>query len=102
MNIFLLKNDINQKKLKHNIVYIKNAFVLFFDNILKFIIGFVMSILVARYLGPGRFGQINYVAAFVSILQMFVLFGFDDMLIKDMGLGIYRDQIISGTNQGFW
>jgi PST family polysaccharide transporter len=82
---------------KSNSIYIKNVFFLFFDSISKLILGFVISVFIARHLGPGRFGQINYVLSYVSIFQIIVLFGFDNIVIKDLGLCLYPELNIIGT-----
>jgi PST family polysaccharide transporter len=86
-----------KNRLKRNSLYIKNIFILFLDNILKLVVGFLFSVFIARYFGPGRFGHINYVVAFISILQILVAFGIDDVLIKDIGFGEYPEDIMMGT-----
>ncbi|GHV10903.1 O-unit flippase [Spirochaetia bacterium] len=93
--IFLkITNGINYLK---NNIYIKNAILLLLDNIIKILAGFVLSVFIARYFGPEKFGQINYVAAFIVILQVFVLFGFDSIVLKDIGLALYPEPVILGT-----
>jgi len=69
---------------------------LLLDNVIKIIVSFVFSVVIARYFGPGKFGQINYVSAFTGILQVFVLFGFDTIILKDLGLGTYPESTIIG------
>jgi O-antigen/teichoic acid export membrane protein len=78
-------------------IYVKNAVVLLSDNIIKIAVGFVLSVFVARSFGPGKFGQINYVMAVIGILQIFVLFGFEEIALKDIGLALYPEPIILGT-----
>ncbi|GHV42894.1 O-unit flippase [Spirochaetia bacterium] len=56
-----------------------------------------MSVLIARHFGPGKFGQINYVAAYIAILQIFVLCGFDGNVLNDLGIGLYPESMILGT-----
>ena len=80
-----------------NNVYSKNAIMLLSDNIIKLALNFVLSIFIARYFGPERFGQVNYVLAFIGILQVFVLFGFEGIVLKDIGLGLYPESRILGT-----
>ena len=65
-----------------NNLYIKNALVLMIDSVIKILAGFILTVLIARFFGPGKFGDINYVLAVVEILQIFVLFGFDDIEIS--------------------
>jgi PST family polysaccharide transporter len=87
---------INFSTLKKNI-YVKNALVLFSDNVIKIVVGFVLSVFIARSFGPGKFGQINYVMAVIGILQIFVLFGFDEIALKDIGLALYPESVVLGT-----
>ncbi|MDR2409496.1 MAG: flippase [Bacteroidales bacterium] len=84
-----------------NKIYFQNIAVLFVDNFLKIIVGFIFSVLVARYFGPGKFGKINYVLAIVGILQVIVMFGIDEIILKDFGLGITSDSKILYTTVGF-
>ena len=57
----------------NNYLYIKNALILMFDSVIKILAGFILTVLIARFFGPGKFGDINYVLAVVEILQIFVL-----------------------------
>ena len=77
--------------------YIKNAILLMGDSIIKLIISFILSIFIARTFGPTKFGQINYVLAVISILQVIVIFGFEDIILKDFGLEIKPDNTILRT-----
>jgi O-antigen/teichoic acid export membrane protein len=83
--------------LKTNKIYIQNIVSLFIDNILKISVGFIFSVLVARYFGPGKFGDINYVLAIVGILQVIVMFGADEIILKDFGFGIISNSRILYT-----
>ena len=44
-----------------NGLYIKNALVLMIDSVIKILAGFILTVLIARFFGPGKFGDINYV-----------------------------------------
>ena len=52
-----------------NGLYIKNALVLMFDTVIKILVGFFLTVLIARAFGPGKFGEVNYVYAVIEILQ---------------------------------
>lgn len=80
-----------------NGLYIKNALVLMIDSVIKILAGFILTVLIARFFGPGKFGDINYVLAVVEILQIFVLFGFDDIVLRDFGQKKVSDNIILGS-----
>lgn len=77
--------------------YIKNAAILLGDNVIKMAVSFIMSIFIARSFGPSKFGQINYVLALISILQVFVIFGSDSIILKDLGLNLCPEGIIIKT-----
>lgn len=80
-----------------NSLYIKNALILMLDSVIKILAGFILTVLIARFLGPGKFGDINYVLAIVEILQIFVLFGFDDIVLRDLGQKNISDDVIIGS-----
>jgi O-antigen/teichoic acid export membrane protein len=81
----------------NNYLYIKNALILMIDSVIKILAGFILTVLIARFFGPGKFGDINYVLAVVEILQIFVLFGFDDIVLRDFGQKNISDNIILGS-----
>lgn len=80
-----------------NNLYIKNALVLMIDSVIKILAGFILTVLIARFFGPGKFGDINYVLAVVEVLQIFVLFGFDEIVLRDLGQKNISDNIILGS-----
>ncbi len=80
-----------------NSLYLKNALILLLDSVIKILAGFILTVLIARFFGPGKFGDINYVLAVVEILQIFVLFGFDDIVLRDLGQKNVADYIILGS-----
>lgn len=43
----------------------------------------IVGIFVARYLGPEQFGLMNYVISYVSLFQVFALFGMDSIEIRE-------------------
>jgi PST family polysaccharide transporter len=83
--------------IRGNKKYIYNTVVLYFDNMVKLVIGFILSVFITRYFGPGRFGQLNYVTAYIGIFQVCVICGFDQIILKDIGLGLFADSIVIGT-----
>ena len=81
-----------------NNLYIKNALVLMIDSVIKILAGFILTVLIARFFGPGKFGDINYVLAVVEVLQIFVLFGFDEIVLRDLGQKNISDDVILGSS----
>lgn len=54
------------------------------DKVLKLVIGLVVGIWVARYLGPLQWGKLNYISAFVTILIALAKLGMDGFLTKEI------------------
>lgn len=55
-----------------------------FDKIFKLVLGLIAGIWVARYLGPARWGELNYIQAYTSILSTISLLGMDAFLVKEI------------------
>lgn len=53
------------------------------DTVARTSVQIVMSILIARHLGPASFGLFNYAVAFVALFNPFATFGMDRLLIRD-------------------
>lgn len=62
---------------------IKNAGWLIGGKIIQMILSFFISIVTARYLGPGNYGKINYATAYVSFFTSFCTLGINSVIIKD-------------------
>jgi O-antigen/teichoic acid export membrane protein len=45
---------------------------------------FLVALLIARYLGPDRFGAFSFVFAYVSVFQMLADFGLSNILIREI------------------
>lgn len=63
---------------------IKNILWLSFDKIFRLVLGLIAGIWVARYLGPGKWGELNYVQAYTSILSTIAMLGMDGFLVKEI------------------
>lgn len=63
---------------------VKNILWLSFDKIFRLVLGLVAGIWMARYLGPDRWGQLNYMQAYISILSSISLLGMDMFLVKEI------------------
>lgn len=63
---------------------IGNTGWLFADRIVRLGVGLVVSVWVARYLGPAQFGSLNYALAFVSLFSSFANFGLDGIVVRDI------------------
>lgn len=54
------------------------------DRVLRMIIGLVVIVWVARYLGPENFGLLNYSIAFASLFLAFATLGLDNIVIREI------------------
>lgn len=72
-----LKNKVSKNK------ELKNAGWLIGGRVIQMILSFFISIITARYLGPGNYGKINYVSAYVSFFTSFCNLGINSIIIKD-------------------
>ena len=61
-----------------------NTFWLFADRVVRLGVGLLVGVAVARYLGPDRFGQFNYVIAFVMLFATAINAGTDNVVIRDL------------------
>ncbi|AUD05056.1 flippase [Spirosoma pollinicola] len=56
---------------------------IFFDKIFRMAIGMLVSLWIARYLGPAEFGVLNYATLFPTILAAFAGFGLTNTLMVE-------------------
>lgn len=54
------------------------------DRILRIGIGAVLTIWLARYLGPDRYGQLSYAIGFVSLFGALASWGMNGILVRDL------------------
>ena len=80
--------------------YLFNTGWLSVDRIMRLVVGLLVGVYVARYLGPTRFGLLNYTVSFVTLFAALSTLGLDNIvvreLVKDESL---RDHLL-GT--AFW
>ena len=62
---------------------VNNTGWLFADNILRIVVGLIVSVWVTRYLGPEQFGLLNYATAFVTLFSSIALLGLDGIVVRD-------------------
>ena len=61
-----------------------NAGWIFSDNIFRFIVNMIVTIWLARHLGPIGFGTLNYAIAFVAMFTIFAGLGLNNVVIRDI------------------
>lgn len=81
-------------------VIARNLFWAICGKFSSLVSGLIVGILVARYLGPERYGLMNYVISFVYIFQTFALFGLDSIEIREESKRQIPYETIIGTAFG--
>lgn len=62
---------------------IKNASWIIAGRVIQMVLSFFVSVLTARYLGPGNYGVINYAAAYIAFFTSLCTLGINSVIIKD-------------------
>lgn len=62
----------------------KNISWLFVGKIIRILGGLFISVWVARYLGPRDYGVLNYSLAYAALFTVFVQFGFDEIIVREV------------------
>ncbi|MFL5482638.1 MAG: flippase [Gemmatimonadaceae bacterium] len=63
---------------------VANTGWLFFDTFVRLGIGFLVGVKVARYLGPGRYGTLNFASALVALFASVASLGLNSILVRDL------------------
>ncbi len=61
-----------------------NVVWLFADKILRMGLGVSVSLAIARFLGPGQFGSLNYYSALVGLFGAIAGLGLDQIVVRDV------------------
>lgn len=69
---------------KQLIQILDNIGWLVFDKALRLCLGLVLSVWIARYLGPDQFGELSYVVAFTALFGVIATFGVKDLVVRDL------------------
>jgi PST family polysaccharide transporter len=57
---------------------------LFVDKILRMGVGFFVGVWVIRYLGPERYGALNFALAFVALFSVLATLGLEGIVVRDI------------------
>lgn len=63
---------------------VQNAGWMVGEKIIQMMISLIVSLLVARYLGPSNYGLINYAASFTAFFASFCTLGITSLLVKEL------------------
>jgi PST family polysaccharide transporter len=77
-----------------------NVAWLFGDRILRMGFGVVVTLAIARFLGPEQFGSLNYFSAFVSLFGAYAALGLDQIVVRNLVHGPAAEPEITGTALG--
>jgi O-antigen/teichoic acid export membrane protein len=64
--------------------YFKNTGWIFFNRIFILVLAFLVGIYVARYLGPEKYGILNYIVSFVGLFSFIPDLGISNILSRDL------------------
>ena len=64
--------------------YFRNMGWSFTGKIFSLLMSLIVGTLVARYLGPERYGVLNYALSFVAIFSFLSSFGIDNIIVRDL------------------
>ncbi len=76
---------------------ITNTSWLLFEKILRLGVSFIITVWVARYLGPTMFGKLSYVQAVVGIVQAIAPLGLIGLVVREVVQSPEKKQEILGT-----
>lgn len=63
---------------------IGNTGWLFADKLMRMGVGLLVSVWVARYLGPAQFGMLSYATAFVALFGALATLGLDGIVVREL------------------
>jgi polysaccharide transporter, PST family len=68
------------------------------DRVLRMLGGIIVGTAVARYLGPGQFGVLNYALAIYGLFNLFSNLGLDSLVVRDIALQPESESYLLGTS----
>lgn len=77
---------------------IKNIIWLSADSLIRLGLGFLVSVWLARYLGPNDFGIYNYAFAIIAIYSAVASLGMNGVVVRELIKGDVQKDIIMGTS----
>jgi O-antigen/teichoic acid export membrane protein len=87
-----------EEQMRYNLVrYGFNTAWMFAEKVLLMAVAFFVGIYVARYLGPEKYGLLNYAISFVTIFKVIAGLGLDNVLIKRLTINKNNKAQILGT-----
>ena len=94
MNFSIRKYIVNKNILK----YFDNTIWVVSDKLIRMTIGVVVAIAMGRYLGPAKYGELNYVLAYVGLFATVASLGLNDIIISEIVKFPEDKNLIKGTS----
>ena len=82
---------------KTNEAIAQNLFWAVLGKVIMLMSGLFVGIVVARYLGPERYGLMDYVISYVFLFQTVAIFGLDAIEVREEARGKQSFQVVIGT-----
>ena len=76
----------------------KNSLVFFTGTVLEKIFAFIAIVLITRYLGEDEFGIFSYALVYTSFFAVFIDFGTESILIREISKNPGSSEILIGNN----
>lgn len=70
--------------------YSKNTLWMLFEKMLRMLLGVMIGILIARFLGPTDFGVYSYVISIAAIIAVGIRLGMDPIVVRNIVNGVER------------
>ena len=89
------------QKLRYNRVfglYAKNTAWMVAEKVVRVIVGLLVGVWVARYLGADRYGGLCYAISFIAIFSVFSNLGLDNIVVRELVKGGGREEYILGAS----
>ncbi|MCX7978814.1 MAG: hypothetical protein N2578_07405, partial [Bdellovibrionaceae bacterium] len=77
--------------------FLKGASLLLGERGLRILVGVVVQLVLARYLGPIEYGNLGYVLKIVGLFMTIVVMGLDEVWIREFSLCVNRGNLIEAV-----
>ncbi len=98
INNFLQKFGIKEQTRTAFVKYFFNTGWMFAEKVFTLFVAFVVGIYVARYLGPEKYGLLNFSISWVFIFQVFSKLGLDGIVTRNLVLQSQKKKQLLGTS----
>ncbi|WP_059744163.1 flippase [Shewanella frigidimarina] len=76
---------------------ISNAIWLLSEQMIVLVITFLISVFLARHLGPALFGEYNFILAFVALIAPFTSLGLNAIVTRELVNGVDQVRVLSNS-----